>query len=59
MSQMTKSILDKSFVYFNSSATDVSRTFARIRSEMKAQSEQEAKDEAERKEKVEIIRRRA
>jgi hypothetical protein len=59
MSQMHKSILDSSFVYRNSSSTDVAETFRRVRAEMKAQSEQAAKDEAERKEKVEIIRRRA
>jgi hypothetical protein len=59
MSQMTKSILDKAFVYFDSSNTDVSRTFERIRREQKLKQEQAAKDEAERKEKVEIIRRRA
>jgi hypothetical protein len=45
--------------YQRSEATDIRKTFARVRSELKAKSEQEAKDEAERKLKVEIIRRRA
>lgn len=42
-----KSILDKSFKYVPSASTDISKTFARIRKELKEQKDREQANRAE------------
>lgn len=45
--------------YVRSEKTDIRRTFARIRAELKAKADQEAKDAAEREVKVAPMRKAA
>ncbi len=42
-----KPITDPSFRYVNSASTDISRTFARIRRELRARADREAAERAE------------
>ena len=52
-------ILDRRFKYTPAAKTDVRKTFARIRAEMKAKAEEAARNEAEAKEKLRMLRRSA
>jgi hypothetical protein len=45
-------ILHKSFKYVPAAKTDIKRTFAKVRAELKAQAEQEAANKAEAQSKV-------
>lgn len=51
-------ILDKNFKYTNSAETDIRRTFARVRKQMREQEEQRKQAEQERAEKVRKIHER-
>ena len=53
------SIYDKNFRYVRSTETDISKTFERVRAELKAKADAAAKNEAEAKAKTVKMKRSA
>lgn len=52
-----KSILDPSFKYTSSANTDIAKTFAKVRRELRAQEQERLAREAEVAQKVQAIRK--
>lgn len=56
-SDIVKSILDPSFKYTSSANTDIAKTFAKVRRELRAQEQERLAREAEVAQKVQAIRK--